>query len=339
MGAEQPRRAALFDAQGRAGRWTPLQHQIHGSSRAAFLVHEQLRPAAAAAASASARTASRRSEFVPKLTLPGPIPAAGDTPSGAAAAQRARERLSERTSRRTSGMDGDGIKFGGRPTLALRSRMHLTSSWPHHLWLLSVTASGGHFWKRPSASSCCTLDSVSRASPDALFGTPARHSSSALPRSTAVLLFRHSSRSARSAPLDVSSPPPTFPPPHLNLASTSFALLGRQIYLSSHCRRTVIALPSHCHSQLAFRLAFRLRCTPASSTTYVAIWHTHLDSVLRLASTPSSLSRLVLDSRIPVPTPTSPSSASPASARYAWADIEVAKVPTHAEPAPTTSPA
>ncbi|ETS60556.1 hypothetical protein PaG_05406 [Moesziomyces aphidis] len=180
MGAEQPRRAALFDAQGRAGRWTPLQLQIHGSSRAAFLSASscdqlQLRPAAAAAV--SARTASRRAEFAPKLTLPGPIPAAGDTPSGAAAAQRARERL------------------------------------------------------------------ISRASPDALFGTLARHSSSALPRSTAVLLFRHSSRSARSAPLDVSSPPPTFPPPHLNLTSTSFALLARQIYLSSHCHRTAIALP------------------------------------------------------------------------------------------------
>lgn len=31
------RGAALFDAQGRAGHWTPLQLQIHGSSRAAFL--------------------------------------------------------------------------------------------------------------------------------------------------------------------------------------------------------------------------------------------------------------------------------------------------------------
>ncbi|KAI3476344.1 hypothetical protein L1887_62108 [Cichorium endivia] len=293
-------------------------------------------PAAAAAASASARTASRRSEFAPKLTLPGPIPAACDTPSGAAAAQRARERLSERTSRRTSGMDGDGIKFGGWLTLALRSRMHLTSSWPHHLWLLSVTASGGHFWKRPAwllqvpavrwIQSLVLPPTHSLALPHATLPRPSR---------ARLLCCCSVIRAGLLAPLHLTSPHllPPFHPPHLNLASTSFALLGRQIYLSSHCRRTVIALSSHCHSQLAFRLAFRLRCTPASSTTYVAIWHTHLDSVLRLASTPSSLSRLVLDSRIPVPTPTSPSSASPASARYAWADIEVAKpAPCHSDP-------
>jgi hypothetical protein len=301
-----------------------------------FFVRKQLRPAAAAAV--SARTASRRAEFAPKLTLPGPIPAAGDTPSGAAAAQRARERLSERTSRRTSGMDGEGIKLGGWPTLALRSRMHLTSSWPHHLWLLSVTAFGGHFWKRPA-----WLLQVPAALWIQSLVLPPTHSlalsHATLPRPSRARLLCCCSviRAGLLAPLHLTSP--HLLPPFRLLISTSPRPPSPCLHAKSTCRRTVIALPSHCHSQLAFRLALRLRCTPASSTTYAAIWHTHLESVLRLASTPSSLSWLVLDSRIAVPTRTSPSSASPASARYAWADIEVAKVPTHAEPAPTTSPA
>ncbi len=159
-----------------------------------------------------------------------------------------------------------------------------------------------------ATATSCTLDSVSRAPPDALFGTPAR----TLPRpSRARLLGCCCSviRASLLAPLHLtsSSPPPTSLPPHLNLTSTSFTCLDAKFYLSSHCHRIAI---DNRHFDWHFSFAAHLQVAPR---TLLSGPHT-LGSVLRLASTSSSLGRLALDSRIPVSAHTPPSSASPAYA-------------------------